>query len=97
MNILNVIKMKIKGKTSDGKRINDIVNTLMQLPNITLKAGKRHKYLLKNNSKPVYGNPGLCALGSSTSYRNHVLPWVKKVTGYDAIKINQAFQYGVWQ
>jgi len=88
--------MNIRGKTSDGLRLGDLVRTLMQLPDVSVKEGSRHQLLLKYNAEPAYGMPGLCALGRSTSYKRHILPWVKKVTGYDAGTVNYAVQHGCW-
>ena len=90
--------MKIKGKTTDGIRLGDIVNTILQLPNVIAKEGSRHAILLKYCGQPAYaGMPaGLCAVAPSTSYRQHIVPWVKRITGYDANTINTAFQEGSW-
>lgn len=90
--------MKIRGKTRDGMQLGDVVNTMLKLPNVIMKDGSRHAMLFKYCGQPAYaGVPaGLCAVGASTSYRNHIVPWVKKVTGYDAYRINEAFQNKSW-
>lgn len=89
--------MNVSGKTMDGKRLGDVVDTLLQLPNVSVKEGNSHQLLFKYNGSPAYGAPGLCAVGKSTSYQRHIVPWVKKVTGYDTYAVNAAFQEGVWQ
>jgi hypothetical protein len=89
--------MRIKGKTQDGFNIGDIVSTLLQLPHIAVREGSRHELLLKWTDQPAYGIPGLCAVGRSTSYRRHILPWIKKATGYNADTVNYAMQQGSWQ
>lgn len=89
--------MNIRGKTQDGFSLGDIVNTLLQLPQVAVREGNRHELLLKWCDQPAYGVPGLCAVGRSTSYRRHILPWVKKATGYDANTVNYAIQHGTWQ
>ena len=86
----------MKGKTADGMRIGDVVRTLMQLPNVSVKEGRRHELLLKYSAPLSQGYAGLCAVGRSTSYQHHILPWVRKVTGYDNLRINAAMQQGSW-
>ena len=88
--------MKIKGKTQDGIRISDIVRTILQIPDVEVKKGSRHELLLKYSGQAAYGMPGLCAVSTSTSYQRHIVPWVKRVTGYDAGRINEAFQCRSW-
>ena len=88
--------MRIKGKTSDGFSLSDLVNTIAKFPNIRVKEGKRHELLLKYEAPISYGYAGLCAVSTSSSYKAHILPWVKKVTGYDAYRINNALQNGAW-
>ena len=88
--------MKIKGKTQDGIKLGDIVRTILQLPNVETKKGSRHSILLKYCGQPAYAQAGLCAVGQSTNYQRHIVPWVKKVTGYDANRINTAFRNGYW-
>ena len=88
--------MKIKGKSQDGIKLTDIVKTILQLPNVEAKKGSRHSILLKYCGQPAYAYAGLCAVGQSTSYRRHIVPWLKRVTGYDANRINSAFNNGYW-
>jgi len=86
----------IQGKTQDGKRLSDIVSTILKLPNIEAREGNRHPVVLKYNGEPRYGSPGLCAIATSTSYTRHIIPWLKKITGYDKSTINFAMQTGYW-
>ena len=88
--------MRIKGKTSDGFSLSDLVNTIAKFPNIIVKEGKRHELLLKYEVPIPNGYAGLCAVSTSSSYKAHILPWVKKVTGYDAYTVNSAIKQGCW-
>lgn len=88
--------MSISGKTQDGKNLAAIVDTMLQIPNVTMRSGSSHSLIAKYSGEPVYGSPGLCAVGKTTSYQRHIVPWVKKVTGYDADRINYAFQQRAW-
>ena len=88
--------MKVKGKTRDGIKLSEIIRTILQLPNVEAKKGSRHELLLKHYGQPAYGIAGLCAVSTSTSYQRHIVPWVKRVTGYDSGRINSAFRNGYW-
>ena len=83
--------MKLKGKTSDGYKLSNIKRTLESIPNVSIKPGRNHTLLAKYNAKPAYGLPGLCALGRTTSYTRHIVPWVKKVTGLEKSSIDDLF------
>ncbi|MBU0470482.1 MAG: hypothetical protein KKA62_04300 [Nanoarchaeota archaeon] len=84
------------GRTSDGKRLSDIVSTLSKLPGVSIEEGTRHPYLAKFSGTPAAGLPGNCAIATSTSYERHIVPWVKKVTGYEKKTIESAFKKGYW-
>ena len=90
--------MNIRGRTSDGIRLNDVVNAALQIPNVQVRQGSRHTLVLKYCGVPEtgYDRPGTCAVGRTTSYMRHIVPWLKKITGYDRDRINEAVAQGCW-
>ena len=80
-------------KTADGKyNLRNIVKAAELLPGVVIEDGNRHKYVLKFKLAPV----GNCALDNSTYVDQHLIPWFKKVTGYNKKIIYHAFRKGVW-
>jgi len=87
---INEVKM---AKTADGKfNLRKIVKAAGLLPGVVIEAGNRHKYVLKFKLAPV----GNCALDTSTHVDAHLIPWFKKVTGYNKQGIYHAFRKGAW-
>ncbi len=81
------------GKTGDGKfKLRDIVNAALRLPGVNVERGRNHPYLLKYQGAEV----GNCALAKTTNTDKHLIPWFKKVTGYDKVAIYEAFKTGEW-
>jgi len=66
--------LELKGKTADKKfKLNGLAQFLESL-GAEIKKGKKHV------AKAVHTNwPYSCALGPSTSFRDHVLPWIPKI------------------
>lgn len=88
---------KIQGKTADGKfKLTEIVRLLSDLAGVNVTAGSRHLLVARFSGVPAAGFPGSCAIAKSTSYDRHVVPWVKKITGYDKKIIHDAFNGGYW-
>jgi len=80
-------------KTADGKfKLRDIVDLAIHTPGVVVEHGSRHPYVLKYQEAPV----GNCALANSTSTDHHIVPWFKKVTGYDKKTIYNALKVGAW-
>ena len=87
-----------KGKEADGRfKLKDVVATLESFPGIRLEKGSKHTLVAKFSGVPVVGIPGRCALDRSTSYKRHIVPWMKKVTGYDKSTIDRAFRDKYWE
>lgn len=78
-------------KTTDGKKLTDIVKMAENNPRVTVTVGKRHPYLLKCDDAPN----GNCALASSTSFDRHIVPWFKKL-GYSKVEVYNAVKTYAW-
>lgn len=78
------------GKTLDGLRLSDILRAVKSLPNLSIREGTRHPYLLYS--------PGLhpCPVASSTHARRMLVPWLKQATGYESEPLYQALRQGSW-
>lgn len=80
-------------KTADGKfRLQDIVKLAMRTNGVRVEEGTNHPFLLKYDLAPI----GNCALAASSYFDRHVIPWFKKVTGYDKNTIYHALRAGAW-
>ncbi|MBL7170067.1 MAG: hypothetical protein ISS48_03535 [Candidatus Aenigmarchaeota archaeon] len=62
--------MRIKGKTRDGFKLNDVVR-LLESFGAEVRPGTRHKFIAT-----CQGHPFNCAIGPSTDVKKHVLPWM---------------------
>lgn len=80
-------------KTRDGKfKLQDIEKLAQQVEGVTIEHGTRHSRLLKYH----YAQVGICALDKSTDIERHIIPWLKKVTGYTKQEIYTALREGQW-
>lgn len=76
-------------KTRDGIRIGKVVKALDDL-GISVVEGSRHAL------KAVHEGIDPCVIAESTNVRQHVVPWVKKITNgtYETSQIYMALKKG---
>ena len=80
--------MGSKNRTFDGFNLNDVVSLLESI-GAKIKDGNSHRY--------VAVKPGIfpCALGPTTGFKQHVVPWIHKAfPQYSNQQIYQGVQTG---
>ena len=80
----------MKGKTLDGIKLSKILRTVKELTGIEARAGTNHPHILE------YAGQRPCPLAESTHAKRMLVPWLKKVTGYEPQRIYQALKQGYW-
>ena len=80
----------MKGQTRDGVKLRNIEETVNQIGDITTRKATNHILVLN------YPGQISCPIAKSTHARKMLVPWLKKVTGYNPQKIYQSLQQGKW-
>ena len=81
-----------KKRTVDGVNLADIIRAAEKIPGVFVTTGNSHPYLLKCTFMPA----GNCALATSTHADRHVVPWLRRVTGYETKEVRNAIRTGEW-